>query len=154
MLRPENIFLLPPPSPLIFFPSVYHPLLSNAAPPPPPPSVSSSSTLGLDVNCPIISHWPRGGSGGVSSTGVDVYIYTLYGARFQPTAVTHKAKKRSHFLAPLRKQRKDHGSNRVVQPGSWTLNHNKHFFLTRPCSENSGWWGGWVERWRRMRGGG
>lgn len=25
--------------------------------------------------------------------GMDVYIYTLYGARFQPTVVTHKAKK-------------------------------------------------------------
>lgn len=108
-------------------------------PPPPPPSVSSSSTLGFDLNCPIISHWPRRGSGSVSSTGVDVYIYTLYGARFQPTAVTHKAEKRSHFLAPLRKQRKDHGSNRVVQSGSWTLNHNKHFFLTAPCSENREW---------------
>lgn len=24
---------------------------------------------------------------------MDVYIYTLYGARFQPTVVTHKAKK-------------------------------------------------------------
>lgn len=135
-----------------FFSLCLPPLLSNA-PPPPLPSVPSSSTLGFDVNCPIISHWPRRGSGGVSSTGVDVYIYTLYGARFQPTAVTHIAKKRSHFLAPLRKQRKDHGSNRVVQSGSWTLNHNKHFFLTQPCSENRvvGCVEG-LEWWRRMRG--
>lgn len=119
-----------------------HPLFSSVCPPSarPPlmPPAASSSTLGFDVNCPIISHWPRRGSGGVWSTGVDVYIYTLYGARFQPTAMTHKAKKRSHFLAPLRKQRKDHGSNRVVQSGSWTLNHNKHFFLTRRA-ENRGW---------------
>lgn len=142
--RPFSFCLLHP-----LFSLCLSPLLSNA-PPPPPPSVSS--TLGFDVYCPIISHWPRRGSGGVSSTGVDVYIYTLYGARFQPTAVTHKAKKRSHFLAPLRKQRKDHGSNRVVQSGSWTLNHNKQFFLTRPCSENRGREVGLVECWRRMGG--
>lgn len=149
LLRLETIFLLPPPS-TFFPPSIA--LFSNAPHALPPPSVSSSSTLSFDVNCPIISHWPRRGSGGVSSTGVDVYIYTLYGARFQPTALTHKAKKRSHFLAPLRKQRKDHGSNRVVQSGSWTLNHNKHFFLTWPCSENRGrGCGRWVESWRKMR---
>lgn len=151
-----SFHFFPPPS----TPPAPPPFLFSIAPPPLPlplPSVSSSSssTRVLDVNSPIISHWPRRGSGGVSSTGVDVYIYTLYGARFQPTAVTHKAKKRSHFLAPLRKQRKDHGSNWVVQPGSWTLNHNKHFFLTRPCSENSGVVvAGWVECWSRPRGDG
>lgn len=52
-----------------------------------------------------------------------------------------------------------------MQLGSWTLNHNKHFFLTELCSENRGrvgWsnkgeWEGWanmfdVTKWEQTRG--
>lgn len=46
----------------------------------------------LNVNS-IISHWPQTRKQQCLVDGMDVYIYTLYGARFQPTVVTHKAKK-------------------------------------------------------------
>lgn len=83
----ENIFHM---SALLTMPLLRRPSLSQM--PSAAAAASFSRAAQLDVNS-IISHWPRRRKQRCLVDGIDVYIYTLYGARFQPTAVTHKAKK-------------------------------------------------------------